>query len=163
MIWNSKIKLGIKKKKRVEKSNILAVGDERASPSVRPREECEEQRREERFCLNPHVFFKMDVRNWDSGGIADVPGRGALQTRDTHTNAGMQTRTNTHLHTKRLGRPWGSPLSNDTAANLHTSDLEFIEKGGICMKRSGGEKLQVAPLFFFFFGRVPHRHAPPGR
>lgn len=48
-----------------------------------------------------------------------------------------------------MGKPAFKALSNDTAANLHTLDLEFIEKVDICIKRSGGEKLQVAPLFLF--------------
>lgn len=54
-------------------------------------------------CLNQHVF-KGDVRNWDSGGIADVPGLNSLQTQETHTHASG----NKHTFTQILS-PLGAP------------------------------------------------------
>lgn len=111
MIWNSKIKFGIKKKRVGNQTSWLWVMNACLLQSIPRRNVRSRGERRGFVWINMFFFFKTDVRNWDSGGIADVPGLGARQTRDTHTNAGMQTRTNTHLHTKRLGRPWGSPLS----------------------------------------------------
>lgn len=122
-------------------SNGGAAGDERMSPSVRPRRRMEVGAagmrvaggRKEKVCLNQHNFFfyflfEGDVRNWDSSGIADVPGLSMPQTQDTHTHT--QTRTwharthkleeglgagvqggNKHarLHAKRFSCPWGPP------------------------------------------------------
>lgn len=44
----------------------------------------ERRRRRKRRFVWINMFFERDVRNWDSGGIADVPGLSVLQTQDTH-------------------------------------------------------------------------------
>lgn len=77
-----------------------------SSPS---QEDCggwEEQRRKRRFVWI-NMFFKRDVRNWDSGGIADVPGLSALQTQDTHKYRNASA--NKHIYTRRDSRALGEP------------------------------------------------------
>lgn len=49
-----------------------------------------ETKGEEVVCMNQHVF-RMDVRNWDNGGITNVPGLSVLQTHDIYTHKHKQT------------------------------------------------------------------------
>lgn len=90
-------------------SNGGAAGDERMSPSVRPKRRMEvgvagmrvAGGRKEKVCLNQHNFFFLfegDVRNWDSSGIADVPGLSMPQTQDSHTHTHRPAH-GTHAHT----------------------------------------------------------------
>jgi len=72
------------------------VGDERLlwlyiSSSPSQEEKMDERSREGRGGLYESTcFFKRDARNWDSGGIADVPGLSVLQTQDTCTHTQTQ-------------------------------------------------------------------------
>lgn len=111
-------------------------------------------RRKEKVCLNQHNFFffflfEGDVRNWDSGGIADVPGLCMPQTQDTHTRTDSHKAIffwgggqGTRLHAKGFSCPWGQPphpsttppprfqkcFQNDAAPNLHALEFDFLHK-----------------------------------
>ena len=144
------------------KSNTLAVGDERllwlyvsSSPSQEERGGWEEQRRKRRFVWI-NMFFKRDVRNWDSGGIADVPGLSALQTQDTHTRIQKCKREQTHIYTRRdsgaLGEPhfqsafkWCCAKSPYIIVRIYIKRL-YLHKCSHIGTKHGRENIQVAWL-----------------
>lgn len=150
MIWNSKIKIEIKKKEKKRKIKHPGCGwwtNVSSCPSPGGIWGAEERGE----VLSESTCFLRGM--WETGTmVASVMSLGPAcykhRTRTQFRNAGANKHTFTHEEILvPLGNPAFKVLSNDAAPNLHTLCLEFMWKGDICIKCSSTEKLQVAWLF----------------
>lgn len=75
----------------------------------------------------------MDERNWDSGGITNVPGLSALQTQDTYTHKCKQTYINKPRDSHALGEAYFQSAFKRWCAKSSCVTLRFGKNDSICI------------------------------
>lgn len=150
MIWNSKIKFGMKKKKS-GKSNILAVGDERVSPPVRPQEGAEESAE---VLSESTCFFLRRMRETGTAAASLMSQGSARYKHGTRTQMQKCQREQTHIYTRRDCGARGEARFQ-SASKRHRGESPYFRLG-IYRKSRHLHKTEKN------FKRLDFPRAPPG-